>query len=52
VDGCYIDCNLKCYEPKYAEVVAKERYEPPELSIHEVKTVEKEEVATVDPCSE
>jgi hypothetical protein len=33
-EGCFIDCDLKCYEPKYKSTVAKERYQPPELDMH------------------
>ena len=28
--GCYINCDIVCFEPKFKEVKKEETYEPPE----------------------
>ena len=32
-----MSCDLECWEPKYADTVSKERYEPPEVSVTHVE---------------
>ena len=47
-DGCYISCDLKCYEPQFKNVLVQEKFEPETTIISNIQKANSDTMAPAE----